>query len=150
MPGPDIVELVLAPGHIPWGHLNLVDLGAGGYRTIAADARPLSCADLHAGASVETDGRGVYRSGTVLIVAPYAHETDTIFPCIAVTDMEAGVGDSGGAVMLDGQPAGIAARAFGNKLAFTALGEGLADLGLTLCTDPDCGIPSPSPATGRP
>jgi hypothetical protein len=148
--GADIVELVLAPDHIPWGHLNLVDLGAGGYRAIAPDARPLTCGDLHEGASVETNGRGVYRSGKILIVAPYESETDTIFPCIAVTDIEAGLGDSGAAFLLDGRPAGIAARAFGNKLAFTALGEGLADLGLTLCTDPDCGIPSPAPATGRP
>jgi hypothetical protein len=148
--GADIVELVLAPDHIPWGHLNLVDLGAGGYRTIAPDARPLTCADLREGASVETNGRGVHRSGTIVTVAPYAFETDTIFPCMAVTDIDAAIGDSGGAVMLDGQPAGIAARQFGGKLGFTALGEGLADLGLTLCTDPDCGLSSPVPATGRP
>ena len=96
--GSDIVELVLAPDHIPWGHLNLVDLGAGGYRTIAPGARPLSCGDLHEGASVETNGRGIYRSGTLRAVAPYAFETDTIFPCMAVTDIEAGIGDSGGAV----------------------------------------------------
>ena len=148
--GADIVELVLAPDHIPWGHLNLVDLGAGGYRTIAPDARPLSCGDLHEGAPVETNGRGIFRTGTILAVAPYAFETDTIFPCMAVTDIEAGIGDSGGAVLLDGRPAGIAAREFGGKLGFTALAEGLADLGLTLCTDPDCGLgPRPS-ASGRP
>ena len=141
--GSDIVELVLAPDHIPWGHLNLVDLGAGGYRTIAPGARPLSCGDLHEGASVETNGRGIYRSGTLRAVAPYAFETDTIFPCMAVTDIEAGIGDSGGAFLLDGQPAGIAAREIGGKLGFTALGEGFADLGLTLCTDPDCGLTSP-------
>jgi hypothetical protein len=137
--GSDLVELVLTPGHIPWGHLNLVDLGAGGYRTMGRDARPLSCADLHEGASVETNGRGVYRSGTVLSVAPYAYETDTIFPCMAITDMEAAIGDSGGAILLDGQPAGIAAREFAGNLGFTPLAEGLVDLGLTLCTDPDCG-----------
>jgi hypothetical protein len=148
--GADIVELVLAPDHIPWGHLNLVDLGAGGYRTIAPDARPLTCADLREGASVETNGRGVHRSGTILTVVPYAFETDTIFPCMAVTDIDAALGDSGGAVMLDGQPAGIAAREIAGRLGFTALGEGLADLGLTLCTDPDCGLSSPTPVTGRP
>ena len=115
--GSDIVELVLAPDHIPWGHLNLVDLGAGGYRTIAPDAQPLSCDDLHEGASVETDGRGIYRSGKVLTVMPYAFETDTNFPCMAVTDIEAGIGDSGGAFLLDGRPAGIAAREFGESSA---------------------------------
>ena len=62
---------------------------------------------------------------------------------MAVTDLEAAIGDSGGAVMLDGQPAGIAARQFEKKLGFTALAEGLADLGLTLCTDPDCGLTPP-------
>jgi hypothetical protein len=141
--GSDIVELVLAPDHIPWGHLNLVDLGAGGYRTIAPDERPLSCDDLHEGASVETDGRGIYRSGTIVTVMPYTFETDTIFPCMAVTDIEAGIGDSGGAFLLDGRPAGIAAREFGSKLGFTPLAEGFADLGLTLCTDADCGLIPP-------
>ena len=148
--GSDIVELVLAPDHIPWGHLNLVDLGSGGYRTIRPDARPLSCADLHQGASVETNGRGVYRSGTIVSVAPYAYETDTIFPCMAITDMDAAIGDSGGAVLLDGRPAGIAAREFAGKLGFTSLAEGFVDLGLTLCTDPDCGITRPDPASPRP
>ena len=142
--GSDMVELILAPDHIPWGHLNLVDLGPGGYRTIAPGARPLSCADLHEGASVETDGRNVYRSGRIVGVEPYAFATDTIFPCMAVTDMDAAVGDSGGAVLLDGQPAGIAAREFGGKLGFTPLAEGLADLGLSLCTDADCGITPPT------
>ena len=103
---------MLAPGHIPWGHLNLVDLGAGGYRTIAPDARPLSCGDLHEGASVETEARRLPQRHDPHRGA-LRRETDTIFPCMAVTNMEAGVGDSGGAVLLDGQPAGIAARASG-------------------------------------
>jgi hypothetical protein len=142
--GSDIVELILEPDHIPWGHLNLVDLGPGGYRTIAPDARPLSCADLHAGLAVETDGRTLYRQGRIVAVEPYAFETDTIFPCMAITDLDAAVGDSGGAILSDGRPAGIAAREFGGKLGFTPLAEGLADLGLTLCTDPDCGLTPPA------
>jgi hypothetical protein len=141
--GSDIVELVLASDHVPWGRLNLVDLGPGGYRTIAPDSRPLSCADLHAGSAVETDGRALYRSGTIVAVEPYAFATDTIFPCMAITDMDAGVGDSGGAVLSDGRPAGIVAREFGGKLGFTPLAEGLADLGLILCTDPNCGLNAP-------
>jgi hypothetical protein len=138
--GSDIVELILTPDHIPWGHLNVVDLGPGGYRTIAPDSRPLSCADLRVGASVETDGRALYRSGRIVAVGPYEFPTDTNFPCMAVTDLDAAVGDSGGAILTDGQPAGIAAREFEGKLGFTPLAEGLADLGLTLCTDPDCGL----------
>jgi len=141
--GSDIVELILTPDHIPWGHLNVVDLGPGGYRTIAPDSRPLSCADLRVGASVETDGRALYRSGRIVAVGPYEFPTDTNFPCMAVTDLDAAVGDSGGAILTDGQPAGIAAREFEGKLGFTPLAEGLADLGLTLCTDPDCGLSPP-------
>jgi len=141
--GSDIVELILSPEHIPWGHLDQVDLGPGGYRTTGPDARPLSCADLRVGSTVEMDGRGLYRSGRILGVQPYEFATDTIFPCIALTDLDTAVGDSGAAVLADGQPAGIAARAFDGKLGFTPLAEGLADLGLTLCTDPNCGMTPP-------
>lgn len=148
--GSDIVELILTPDHIPWGHLNLVDLGPGGYRTIARDSRPLSCADLREGASVETDGRALYRSGHIVVVGPYDFATDTNFPCMAVTDLDAAVGDSGGAVLADGQPAGVAAREFAGKLGFTPLAEGLADLGLTLCDDPDCGLARPPGAPSSP
>jgi hypothetical protein len=148
--GSDIVELVLTADHIPWGHLDLVDLGGGGYRTIAPDARPLSCADLHVGATAETNGRGLYRSGRIVGVEPYAFATDTNFPCMALTDMDADIGDSGGAVLVDGQPAGIVARQFGGKLGFTPLAEGLADLGLTLCTEPNCGIEPPAASQAAP
>jgi hypothetical protein len=148
--GSDIVELVLTPDHIPWGHLDQVDLGPGGYRTIAPDARPLSCADLRAGSSVEMDGRGLYRSGRIVAVQPYEFPTDTIFPCMALTDLDTAVGDSGAAMLVDGQPAGIAAREFDGKLGFTPLAEGLEDLGLILCTDPDCGLPRPAGASSVP
>jgi hypothetical protein len=145
--GSDVVELVLEPDHIPWGHLDQVDLGPGGYRTIAPGARPLACADLREGAPVETDGRTLYRTGRIVRVEPYAFPTDTIFPCMAITDIDTAVGDSGGAVFMDGQPAGIAAREFGGKLGFTPLAEGLADLGLTLCTDANCGLTPPEEST---
>ena len=141
--GSDIVELVLTPDHIPWGHMNLVDMGPGGYRTIAPDARPLSCADLRVGSAVEMDGRGIYRSGRIVAVEPYEFPTDIIFPCMALTDLDTAVGDSGAAILADGQPAGITARSFDGKLGFTPLAEGLIDLGLTLCTDPNCGMTGP-------
>jgi hypothetical protein len=141
--GSDIVELVLEPDHIPWGHLNMVDLGPGGYRTLEAGAEPLSCEDLREGMAVEADGRTIYRTGHVVGVEPYAFPTDTIFPCMAVTDMDAAIGDSGGPILSDGRPAGITAREFGGKLGFTPLAEGLEDLGLTLCTEPDCGLARP-------
>jgi hypothetical protein len=148
--GSDIVELTLTPDHVPWGHLDQVDLGPGGYRTIAPDARPLSCADLRVGSAVEMDGRGLYRSGRIVGVQPYEFATDTIFPCMVLTDLDTAVGDSGAAVLAEGQPAGIAAREFDGKLGFTPLAEGLTDLGLTLCTDPDCDLPRPAGASSAP
>lgn len=137
----DIVSLAIAPDRVPWGHLNMVDMGAGGYRTLAAGTRPLSCADIHKGDRVELNGRERYRTGTVLEIGPYEHATDTIFPCMVVTDIEGGSGDSGSAVLLDGLPAGTVSRLIGRYLAFTPLAEGLDNLGLVLCTTPDCDVP---------
>lgn len=141
--GSDIRELILTPDHIPWGHLNQIDLGPGGYRTLAAQIKPLSCADLREGMPTEVNGRGIYRWGRILDVEPYAFEADTIFPCMALTDMSVGIGDSGGPVITDGVPAGITSRDFSGRLGFTSLAEGLEDLGLTLCTEPNCGLPPP-------
>ncbi|HET7181691.1 MAG TPA: hypothetical protein VFI15_05605 [Candidatus Limnocylindrales bacterium] len=138
----DFMPLALLPDRIPWGHLNVVDMGAGGYRTIADGTRPFGCADLAKGAQVEVDGRERFRSGTIVATGPY--DLDTIFPCMALTDMEVGTGDSGGAVLVKGQPAGIIARRINDRLGFTPLAEGLENLGLTLCTTPDCDL---SPAT---
>ena len=61
----DINYLVVAPDRIPWGHLNVVDLGTAGYRIIPPATRPLACADIAIGDLVEIDGRNIYRSGTV-------------------------------------------------------------------------------------
>ncbi len=115
-------------------------MGAGGYRTIAPGTEPLACADIAVGDRVEIDGRERYRSGVVIAIGPYEHETDTIFPCMAVGDIEVGLGDSGGAVLVEGQPAGVISRELGSRLGFTPLAEGLANLGLTLCTTPDCDL----------
>ena len=54
------------------------------------------------------------------------------------------VGDSGGAVLVRGIPAGVTSRSFGGWLGFTPLAEGLAQLGLELCTTPDCGLVPPA------
>ena len=140
----DFLTLAVAADLVPWGHLNLVDMGAGGYRTIEPDTRALACSDVGVGARVELDGRERYRSGTVLEIGPYAHATDTIVPCMIVADIEVGVGDSGAAVLVDGLPAGIVARELGDAVGITPLAEGLENLGLTLCTTPDCDL---SPAT---
>ncbi|HUQ63557.1 MAG TPA: hypothetical protein VM121_07380 [Acidimicrobiales bacterium] len=141
----DILGLELPPDRIPWGHLNLVDMGAGGYRTLGEDTRPLTCADIHKGDRIEVDGRERYRTGTVIEIGRYEHPVDAIFPCMVVTDVEGGSGDSGSAVLIDGQPAGTTSRVIGRYLAFTPLAEGLANLGLELCTAPDCDL-SPTAA----
>ncbi len=136
----DFLPLALAPELIPWGHLNMVDLGAGGYRTFGPGTRPLACGDIRVGQRVEVNGREHYRAGTVVGTGPYQHTTDTMFPCMVVTDIDVFVGDSGAAVLVDGQPAGITSRRIGTKLGFTPLAEGLENLGLTLCTTPDCDL----------
>lgn len=136
----DFLTLALAPDRIPWGHLDLVDMGAGGYRTIPPGTRPLACGDIHVGARVEINGREHYRTGRVLAVGPYEFESDTIFPCMAEADIAVGVGDSGGAVLVEGLPAGVISRRMGEGLGFTPLAEGLANLGLTLCTTPSCDL----------
>jgi hypothetical protein len=136
----DFLALSLAADHIPWGHLNLVDLGAGGYRTLEPGAEPLACGDIRVGQPVELNGREHYRRGTVIATGPYEHTTDTMFPCIVVTDIDVAVGDSGGAVLVDGKPGGITSRNLGGRLGFTPLAEGLENLGLTLCTTPNCDL----------
>ena len=144
----DLMPIVVEPSQIPWGHLNLVDFTGGGYRTIAPGTRPLACGDMHPGDSVEVDGRNWHRTGTIIVSEPYDFPTDTIFPCMLISDIAAGVGDSGGAVLVNGQPGGITAREIDGYLGFTPLAEGLDNLGLTLCTDPDCGLTPPATSAG--
>jgi hypothetical protein len=137
----DIQTLALAPDRIAWGHLNMVDMGAGGYRTFDAGTTPLGCSDVAAGDQYEINGREHFRSGSVLGSGPYQHATDTIFPCMIVGDTMVTIGDSGAAVLVNGLPAGIIARDLGGQaFGFTPLAEGLDNLALTLCTTPDCDL----------
>ena len=149
--GSDMNELVVAPDRIPWGHLNVVDLGTAGYRIIEPATRPLACADIATGDPVEIDGRNIYRSGTVAEKGQNlfpANEDGSYFPCMIAAHIQTGGGDSGGAVLVRGIPAGVTSRDFGGSLGFTPLAEGMAELGLTLCTTPDCGLVPPA-ATSR-
>jgi hypothetical protein len=140
----DLNYLVVAPDRIPWGHLNLVDLGTSGYRTIASGTRPLACADIAIGDQVEIDGRNLFRSGAVIEKGDNLHPEDgAYFPCMVLARISVAVGDSGGAVLVRGIPAGVASRSFGGTLGFTPLAEGLTELGLELCTTPDCGLVPP-------
>jgi len=135
----DMNYLVVAEDRIPWGRLNTVDMGAGGVRVVPEADRPVRCDQVPIGAKVEINGRDTYRTGTVLeIGANDFPEDGTYFPCMVVADVEVGVGDSGGAVLVDGIPWGVTSRSFGGSLGFTPLAEGLEQLGLELCTTPNC------------
>jgi hypothetical protein len=141
----DLNYLVVATDRIPWGHLNVVDLGTAGYRIIPSGTRPLACTDIAIGDPVEIDGRNVYRIGTVAEKGEYLHPEDgSYFPCMVAARIPVGVGDSGGAVLVRGIPGGVTSRSFGGWLGFTPLAEGLAELGLDLCTTPDCGLAPPA------
>jgi len=105
----------------------------------------LSCGDISVGDRVEIDGRGDYREGRVTGKGGYDFDTDVIFPCMVSADIPVAVGDSGGSVLVNGMPAGITSRSLGGLLGFTPLAEGLQNLGLTLCTTPNCDL-TPSTA----
>lgn len=148
----DMNYLVIAPARIPWGWLNLVDLGAGGYRKLAPGTRPLTCADISVGDPLEINGRDVFRTGGVVEKGPYVHDPTVdadAFPCMVTARIAVAVGDSGGAVLVRGLPAGVVSRSFGGVLGiggamgFTPLAEGLASLNLELCTTPNCGLTPP-------
>lgn len=141
----DINYLVVAPERIPWGHLNVVDLGTAGYRIIPPGTKALACADIAIGDRVEIDGRNTYRSGTVAEKGENLNSVDgSYFPCMIAAHIPVDTGDSGGVVLVRGIPAGVTSRSFGGNLGFTPLAEGLAQLGLELCTEPDCGLVPPT------
>lgn len=142
----DINYLVVDPARIPWGRLNVVDLGSAGYRVIPSETRPLACPDIAIGDLAEINGRGIYRSGLVVEkgenLKPAAQD-GSYFPCMIAAQIPVAVGDSGGAVLVRGIPAGVTSRSFGGSLGFTPLAEGLDQLGLDLCTTPDCDLVAP-------
>ena len=143
----DMNYLVVATDRIPWGHLNVVDLGTAGYRVIPPGTQPLSCADIATGDLVEIDGRNIYRSGTVTGKGQNLQPVDqdgAYFPCMILATVTVASGDSGGAVLVRGIPAGVTSRSFGGTLGFTPLAEGLVEMGLELCTTPDCDLPRPA------
>lgn len=142
----DMNYLVVAPDRIPWGHLNVIDLGTAGYRVIPPGTKALACADIAIGDPVEIDGRNLYRNGTVEEKGENRHpiaEDGSYFPCMIAARVHVDGGDSGGVVLVRGVPAGVTSRTFGGWLGFTPLAEGLAQLGLELCTTPNCGLAPP-------
>jgi hypothetical protein len=141
----DMNYLVVAPDRIPWGHLNVIDMGTAGYRVIAPGTKALACADIAIGDPVEIDGRNVYRNGPVAEKGERLPQPQdgSYFPCMVAARVHVGGGDSGGIVLVRGIPAGVTSRTFGGWLGFTPLAEGLAQLGLEMCTTPDCGLAPP-------
>ena len=143
----DMNYLVVADDRVPWGHLDQIDMGIGGYRTIAAGSSALRCDEIAVGDPVELNGRNGYRTGTVTEKGENRQDPaqdGSYFPCMVKTSAAVGSLDSGGVVLVRGVPAGVASRTFGGYLGFTPLAEGLTDLGLELCTDPDCGLVRPA------
>jgi hypothetical protein len=141
----DMNYLVVADDRIPWGRLNTLDMGTGGVRTVDAGVRPPACDEVPLGARVEINGRDRYREGVVLEIGANDFPEDGMaFPCMVVADIGVDVGDSGGVVLLRGAPWGVASRSFGGRLGFTPLAGGLEELGLELCTSPDCGLTPPA------
>lgn len=144
---PDVNYMLVAKDQIPWGHLNVVDMGVGGDRAIPAGTRPLACADIAIGDSVEIDGRNIYRTGKVEEKAANQSTGDpSFYPCMIAAYIPVDVGDSGGAVLVRGIPAGVTLRSYAGDLGFTPLAERMTELGLTLCTTPDCDL-IPPPGT---
>jgi hypothetical protein len=145
----DMNYLVIAQERIPWGRLNLVDMGVGGYRELGPGTRPLACADIAVGDPLEINGRDLFRAGVVAEKGPYVHDPaldGDAFACMVAARIPVAVGDSGSAVLVRGLPAGVVSRSFGGVLGvvgsmgFTPLAEGLTSLGLELCTTPNCGL----------
>lgn len=138
--------LIVAADRIPWGHLDQIDMGAGGYRTVTPGTTPIDCAEVAVDDRVEIDGRGIYRKGHVVERGEYLkppEQDPTYFPCMIATTIRAGVGDSGGVVLVRGIPSGVVARGFDGWMGFTPLGSGLAELGLTMCDTPNCDLTPP-------
>ena len=147
----DMNYIVVAPDRIPWGHLNVIDLGVGGYRILEPDARALGCADIAIGDPIEMNGRDIFRTGTVGQKGENLQpptQDGSYFPCMVISTLQVGDGDSGSVVLVRGIPAGVTSRSFGGNLGFTPLAEGLTALGLDLCTTPNCGL-MPPPTRSR-
>ncbi len=142
----DMNYLIVALERIPWGHLNEIDMGVGGYRLLSPDTKALSCGDIAVDDPIEMDGRNDYRTGTVTAKGPYLFspsEDGDYFSCMIAARLPVGGGDSGSVVLVRGIPAGITSRSLNGDLGFTPLAEGLDNLGLVLCTTPDCGLVPP-------
>jgi hypothetical protein len=141
----DMNYLEVAKDQIPWGRLNQIDLGSGGVQVISAGTVPLACADIEAGDDIEINGRNVHRTGTVEEKGEYLRANDgDYFPCMIAARIPVEVGDSGAGVLVGGMPGGVASRSFDGWLGFTPLAEGLAQLGLELCTTPNCALNPPA------
>ena len=90
-------------------------LGPGGYRTLAPGARPQPARPHR--------GRPSRRRAGHLPVAASSPSRPTLrdghdLPMHGAHGPDAAVGDSGAPILIDGRPAGIAAREFGGKLGF--------------------------------
>ena len=92
----DMNYLVVAEDRIPWGRLNLVDMGAGGYRELAPGTEPLRCDDVAIGDAVEINGQGLFRTGAVAEKGSNDFPEDGhYFPCMIAAECRGQLGRFG-------------------------------------------------------
>ncbi len=138
----DMNYLAVAPDRVPWGHLNEIDLGVGGYRILAPDTRPSACSDIAVGDPVEMDGRGDYRTGTVAEKGEYlqpANEDGDLLPgaLLPRASRSAPATPERGAGAWD--PGRVTTRSLDGNLGFTPLAEGLSVRVSRCARRRDCG-----------
>ncbi len=145
----DMSYLVVESDRVPWGHLNEIDLGAGGYRIVAPDTKPLVLR-RHRDRRPDRDerpwrlpDRDGCREGRV---PPPGRPGWRLLPVpgrLAPPGRHRRLRERGAGAW---DPGGVTTRSLDGNLGFTPLAEGLSLLGLEMCTTPDCGLVPPGTA----
>ena len=124
----------------------MVDLGEGGQRAIGRGTGPLVCGTSGwATRSRSTAGTTIApaRSPRRASTSATSHDGD-YFPCMVAAAYSESGRATREAQSSCGGSGGVASRSFDGWLGFTPLSEGLDQLGLELCTTPDCDLAPPS------
>ena len=106
----DFLSLALAPDRIPSGHLNLVDMGAGGYRTIDPGTPSVDVCRHPQGRPRRGQWPRALPVGKVLEIGPYEHVDGHDLSVHGRHRHRGDHGDSGAAVLVNGLPAGTMSR----------------------------------------
>ena len=126
----DLNYAVVAPGSpVLWGHLNGIGPGHGRLPDHPAGTRPLACRR-------HSDRRPRWRSTAATSIEAersrkgenHHPEGRSYFPCMVAAAIQVGVGDSGGAVLVRGIPAGVTSRRLRRMARVHPVAEGMAEL----------------------